>query len=104
MAEIDWTAFAGAVEERLAKRRLSFDRAVRKWPALNKAMLSRAVNEMPLSAGNFLLLCRLLRVSPYRFLILEKRRRLRLSDIAERAKNQAVTVELSRETGEGGRP
>ncbi|WP_166163156.1 hypothetical protein [Chelativorans oligotrophicus] len=104
MAEIDHAAFAAAVAERLARRKLSFERAVAKWPDLNKAMLSRAVNEMPLSAGNFLLLCKVLRMSPYSFLILDKRRRLRLGDIAERLKNQAVTVDLPRETVGGARP
>lgn len=102
MADLDWNRFADAVDQRLEELDLSFAGAVWRWPALNKAMLSRACNGQTLSAGNLLLLCRLLELDPFAFVIDGKRRRPRghekptMKTIAERA----VTAPAARETRE----
>ncbi|MDZ5697825.1 hypothetical protein [Chelativorans sp. M5D2P16] len=103
MVDIDHAAFARAVRAKLKRRGLSFDRAVDRWPALDKAMLSRACTEKRLSAGNFLLLCEALKLDPYRFLMREKGKRLRMRDIAKRLSSQSVTQVDKRETREGAR-
>lgn len=101
MANIDHAAFAEAVCIELRRQGLSFALAVEKWPELDKAMLSRACSEKALSAGNFLLVCKLIRLDPYRFLKRGKRRRVRLRDIVKRLQEQTVTQADKRETGEG---
>lgn len=94
MAEIDHAAFAATVSAELARRRLSFGLAVLKWPATNKAMWSRATRGQTLSAGNYLLVCRLLRISPWRFWRDGKARRVTMKTIVK----QAVTAAATRET------
>lgn len=96
MAELDWNRFADAAEQRLEQLDLSFAGAVARWPALNKAMLSRACNGQTLSAANLLLLCRVLELDPFAFVIDDKRLRLTMKTIAERA----VTAPAARETRE----
>lgn len=64
MADIDRDAFARAVARRLAQAGLSYRKAVARWPALNAGMLSRACCARPLSAGNYLLVCRVLELTP----------------------------------------
>lgn len=103
MADIDRTAFANAVVAKLDQKGLSFGRAVEKWPALDKAMLSRICTETPISAGNYLLVCEVLRLDPYAYLIRDKQRRVRLRDIAKRLSDQAVTDAVKHETAERAR-
>lgn len=98
MAEIDWPKFAAAARVALKKRDVSYDGLVAVFPDLNKGLLSRACNGMPLSAGNFLRLCRVLWLKPDRFLIVVKRRRVTLKDILKHQQKQAVTVPVNRET------
>lgn len=94
MAEIDHAAFALTVRSSLARRGLSYSDAVDLWPATNRAMWSRAANGKPLSAGNFLLVCRVLRLSPWRFWQGDKVRRVTMKTIVK----QAVTASATRET------
>ena len=94
MAEIDRAAFGIAVSIALKGRGLSYRQAVTDHPALDKAMLSRACHGERLSAGNYLLLCRILALDPFAFLV--ERPRLTLKDIAK----QAVTQSDKRETQE----
>lgn len=95
MAEIDGAAFARALSGRLDQLGYSIGRAVEKWPLTNKAMLSRAINGKPLSAGNYLLLCEMAGLDPYAFLDREKSERLTRKDVISRA----VTALATRETG-----
>jgi len=94
MADIDLAAFAQAVAGRLALERLSYGVAVTKWPSTNKAMWSRVHRLIPLTAGNFVLVCKLLELSPVDFLREEKTRRVTRKTIVK----QAVTVVATRET------
>ncbi|WP_309086443.1 hypothetical protein [Chelativorans sp.] len=100
MAEIDRASFSEAVVRKLSGLGLTFGGAVERWPMLDKAMLHRACVETPLSAGNFLLLCEALQLDPYGFLKREKRKQVRLRDIARRLEKQAVTQKEQRETWE----
>lgn len=95
MAEIDGASFARAFGERLDGLGYSIGRAVEKWPLTNKAMLSRAINGKPLSAGNYLLLCEMSGLDPYAFLDRSKAERLTRKDVISRA----VTALATRETG-----
>lgn len=103
MADINHVLFAEAVKHTLQERGLTFGSAVEAWPELNKAMLSRVCAGKPLSAGNFLLLCALLQLRPYDFLVRDKGRRLTLRRIAKSLCDEPVTVHAKRET-EGGAP
>ena len=94
MAELDWQRFGAAFSERLGELGYTLDRAVQKWPATDKAMLSRACRGVTLSAGNLLLLCEMAGLDPFAFLTREKHRRLTLKRVAE----QHVTAAVSRET------
>lgn len=68
MAEIDWPAFAGAVRTGLAREGLSMRRAVARWPGTSVALWSRAASaSRPVSAANYLLVCRLLGLDPFAF-------------------------------------
>lgn len=106
MAEIDWHGFAGIVSARLRRDGLSIRAAVARWPETNVALWSRAARgRQPLSAENYLLLCRILRVSPWRFWRVERAmkpapepRRTTLRDIRKRLQKQSVSVCGKRET------
>lgn len=98
MADIDRDRFAHAIADALDAAGLSLRGAVAEWPDLNPAMLSRAINRQPLSAGNFLMLCRVFGLDPFRFLITEKRRRVTLRDIRKALADQTVTELAKRET------
>lgn len=94
MADIDRAAFAFAVAERLAAKRLSYSLAVARWPSTNKALWSRVNAGKPLSAGNYLLVCKLLNLSPWRFWHPDKAKRVTMKTIVK----QAVTAGVARET------
>ncbi|MGE0425287.1 MAG: hypothetical protein AB7O88_23715 [Reyranellaceae bacterium] len=96
MAEIDWLAFSHDVAVRLDEKGLSYAAAMEKWPETNKAFWSRAANGKPLSAGNYLLACKLLWLKPDRYLRRAKLRRVTMKTIVK----QAVTVGAARETRE----
>lgn len=96
MAEIDLSKFADALQSRLAQLGYSYSKAEEKWPAVERSMLSRAVNAKPLSAGNFLLICSMAGLDPFEFLIARKRRRVTMKSIV----NQAVAAADKRETQE----
>lgn len=106
MAEIDWNGFGSDVTAALGS--MSIDAAVRKWPATHKALWSRARRGLqPLSAENYLLVCSLLGLDPWRRFSdrpkprrARRRKALSLGDIV---RNQAVTVGVSRVT-DGARP
>lgn len=95
MAEIDRLTFAVAVASALGEAGLSYTQAVALSPELDKAMLSRAVNGKALSAANYLVLCRALRLDPWNFVV-SKGRRLTMKSLVK----QAVTAGASRETRE----
>lgn len=99
MAEIERKLFAAALTARLRELGYSYGKAVEMWPALNRAMLSRACNGMELSAANYLLVCEMAGLDPYRFLKREKQTRHTLKSIL----NQTVTAGVSREAREAGR-
>jgi hypothetical protein len=99
MAEIERKKFAAALTDRLRELGYSYGKAVEMWPALNRAMLSRACNGMELSAANYLLVCEMAGLDPYRFLAREKQVRHTLKSIL----NQPVTAGVSREAREAGR-
>ncbi|WP_265518947.1 hypothetical protein [Nitratireductor luteus] len=101
MADIDRAAFAEAIMRVLDRAGLSFGKAVETWPELDKAMLSRACSEKPLSAANFLLVCKVMGLDPFAYLIHDKQRRVRLRDIAKRLSEQSVTPVVKRETYTG---
>lgn len=93
MAELDLSRFADALADRLRTCGYSYSQAVEHWPDADRTMLSRAINGKPLSAGNFLLLCRMAGLDPFDFLIGGKRRRVTLKSILD----QTVAVGVSRE-------
>ena len=93
MAELDLARFAGALADRLRACGYSYSQAVEQWPETDRAMLSRAINRKPLSAANFLLLCRKAGLDPFDFLVAGKRRHVTLKSILD----QAVTGGVSRE-------
>lgn len=105
MAEIDWTGFSADVRQALDG--LSIHAAVAKWPGTNAALWSRAKRgRQPLSAENYLQLCRLLSLDPWaRWSAIPKPKRLRrrkartLADIVRNQQIQPVTVSVSRGTG-----
>lgn len=99
MAEIDWPRFAVAVNTLLGVHQLSYDRAVAQWPQLNKGLLSRACNARALSAGNYVLLCGLLKLAPDAFLLVETSPRVSLAGILKTHSDQSVTARVPRETG-----
>ncbi len=99
MAEIERKQFAAALVARLRELGYSYGKAVEMWPALNRAMLSRACNGMELSAANYLLVCEMAGLDPYCFLMREKQVRHTLKSIL----NQPVTAGVSREAREAGR-
>ncbi|MEO3386032.1 hypothetical protein [Mesorhizobium sp. CAU 1741] len=106
MAEIDWQGFASIVSARLRRDGLSIRAAVARWPETNVALWSRAARgRQPLSAENFLLLCRILRVSPWRFWSVHagtqpagSPKRTTLRAIRKRMQKQSVSVCAKRET------
>jgi hypothetical protein len=97
LAEIDHADFAADFSRRLAELGYSMSRAVEKWPAADRAMLSRAINGKTLSAGNFLLLCEMAGLDPYVYLLRGKTCRLTRKTLIQ----QAVTRGVPRETGKG---
>lgn len=103
MSDIDWSGFAAEVEARLDARDLSYGRAVERWPELNRAMLSRAVNGRRLSVENYLLICVLLRIPVTRYWRRHAVKRVRgptVRSIVKRLRKQPVTARVCRETAE----
>lgn len=98
MPDIDRERFGRDVGRALARRFPSYGAAVRAWPELNKALLSRAVNGERLSPGNLLAICERLSLDPFAYLIGEKRRRRTLADIRNDLEKQRVTDDAPRET------
>lgn len=94
MAKLDFDAFGHAFQQRLTEIGYSLRVAEQKWPTTNRAMLSRAINGKRLSAENYLLLCRLAGIDPYRFWSDDERRRITMKTIAK----QVVTAGVSRAT------
>lgn len=94
MAEIDRVRFAMHFSSRLTSLGYSLSRAAEKWPETDRAMLSRAINGKTLSAGNFLLLCEMAGLDPYRFLRRGKTARMTRKSVLD----QAVTRGVPRET------
>ncbi|RWM02119.1 MAG: hypothetical protein EOR68_08410 [Mesorhizobium sp.] len=94
MAEIAFEKFADAFHRRLDEIGYSLRVAEEKWPEIDRAMLSRAINGKTLSAGNYLLLCEYAGLDPYRYLARNPRRRVTMKTIAE----QMVTPSVARET------
>ena len=84
---------------------LSVRGAVAAFPGTNIALWSRARRgRQPLSAENYLLVCRLLSLDPYRFFLAAPKPPRRkagrsLRDILKAMKKQAVTARVSREAG-----
>lgn len=106
MAEIDWRRFGDAVTARLDREQLSVRGAVARWPETNVALWSRARRgQQPLSAENYLAVCRLLGISPWRHWrgdprpAKQKPTRAALRGILKSLRKQAVTATVSRETG-----
>lgn len=95
MAELDLARFADALAERLRGSGWSYSQALEQWPETDRAMLSRAINRKPLSAANFLLLCRKSGLDPFDYLVMAKHRHVTLKSILD----QTVTVGVSREAG-----
>lgn len=91
MASYDRTAFAFAVAARLDARGLSVRGAAEIWPDTDIALWSRVRNGQEISVGNFLLVCRVLKLWPLRYL----RRPKRMT--RKRILKQAVTRAVSRE-------
>lgn len=109
MAEIDWRGLGDAVSRRLEAEQLSVRAAVARWPETNTALWSRARRgQQPLSAENYLLICRILDVSPWRFWRdaprppRRKAPRYSIRAILKSMRKQAVTVPVSRETESAG--
>lgn len=100
MAEIDHARFAADFAARLHELGYSLSKACQKWPATDRAMLSRAANAKTLSAGNYLLLCDMAGLEPYAYLQRAKGRRLTLEAIRKQAVTRAVARE-TRKAGEG---
>lgn len=107
MAEIDWRGFADVVADRLDREQLSVRAAVARWPATNIALWSRARRgQQPLSAENYLLVCRVLEIQPWRFWRdtprppRRKRPRAAIRSILKSMRKQAVTAAVSREKGQ----
>jgi len=106
MADIDWRGFAAAVSDRLDRERLSVRGAVARWPETNVALWSRARRgQQPLSAENYLLVCRVLDIQPWRFWratpkpARRKTPRAEIRSILKSMRKQAVTARVSREAG-----
>lgn len=78
--------FALAVRLKLDSDRLSYGAAVALHPYLNKAMLSRAVCQQPVSVTSYLALCRALELEPGDYLTVKTQ------------ENQTVTAIAKRET------
>lgn len=98
MADIAFDQFAQAFHRRLDEIGYSLRRAEQMWPQTDRAMLSRAVNGKTLSAGNYLLLCELAGLDPYRFVTRSPRRIVTMKSIAK----HMVTPPVKRETGDLG--
>lgn len=94
MAEVSFSRFAEAFADRLDVLGYSLRTAEQKWPATDRAMLSRAINGKTLSAGNYLLLCEMAGIDPYLYLERRKHRRSTLKTIVK----QMVTPPVSHET------
>lgn len=100
MASYDREAFAYHVSARLARLGLSGRAAADAWPDTNAALWSRIRNGKEVSAGNLLLVCKLLRLAPMRYLIRDKQRRVTMKAIGKNLARQAVTDGVSRGTPE----
>ena len=98
MADIDFATFAETFGQRLREIGYSLRRAEEQWPQTDRAMLSRATNGKPLSAGNFLLLCEMAGLDPYAFLDRDPRRHVTMKSIL----NHMVTQPVQRETEDAG--
>lgn len=83
----DAGAFGNHIMSSLEANGWSYGDAVRNCPDLNKAMLSRACNRMPVSVTSFLVLCRAFQLDPASFL-----------SYGKPLQNQAVTAFAQRET------
>lgn len=106
MAEIDWRGLADAVSRKLDDEQLSVRGAVARWPETNIALWSRARRgQQPLSAENYLLVCAVLDISPWKFWRDAPRPRRQPSPraaikrILKSMRKQAVTAPVSRGTG-----
>lgn len=103
MAEIDWPAFARRVDGECTRRGLSVRGAVAAFPGTNAALWSRARRgRQPLSAENYLLVCQLLALDPWRFFAATPKPPRRaaggsLRAILKSLKKQTVTAGVSRE-------
>lgn len=97
MADIDRIRFGDDLQKRLDEIGYSLRRAEQQWPETDRAMLSRAVNGKPLAAGNYLLLCQMAGLDPYRYLKREPQRRVTMKSIVK----HMVTAPVLRETGDG---
>ena len=96
MASYDRTAFAYHVAAQLRRLGLSGEAAAHDWPETNAALWSRVKNGHEISVGNFLLVCKLLRLPPFRYLVREKARRVTLKSIVK----QTLTAPVSRGTAD----
>ncbi|MER2535503.1 MAG: hypothetical protein ABTQ31_10120 [Rhizobiaceae bacterium] len=94
MAKLDFAAFGDALQQRLDEIGYSLRRAEQKWPETNRATLSHAINGKRLSPENYLLLCELAGLDPYRFLSRDRSRRFTRKSIF----NQLVKARVSRGT------
>jgi hypothetical protein len=88
IADIDRARFASDTLDWLERKKLSYRHASTRYPGLNPALLSRACNCKPLSAGNMLLVCKAMQKDPTLYLVL----------IDRRQQNQTVTAIGKRET------
>lgn len=100
MASYDREAFAYHVSAKLARLGLSGRAAADEWPETNAALWSRIKNGKEVSAGNLLLVCKLLKLAPMRYLIRDKRKRVTMKAIGKSLLRQAVTDSVSRGTAE----
>lgn len=92
MASIDKAAFAYAVAGRLERLGLSARKAAEAFPETDAALWSRIRNGKTILPGNYMLVCRLLKLSPWKFLVRDKRM------TRKTLLNRAVTRGVSRET------
>ncbi len=99
MADVDFVQFGHDFSRRLGELGYSLDRAVAKWPLTNKALLSRATHGETLSPGNYLLLCEMAGLDPYKCFTPAKRPRPPKRATMKTVLAQAVTRVVPRETG-----
>lgn len=102
MADIDWAGFSIDVALALADQAMSFSAVVARHPVVSKATLSRARAGRKLSAGNYLVLCRVLGLDPERRIVGRVVRaeasqpRLSIKDVFNQRVSQPVSREAER--------